>query len=214
MKIFVLFGLCSLLAACGTSIVASVEHFSDGFSTSPSNIYMVRAIPSVGDEPTLEERSYASALTEQMSKGGHKVTSNPAEATHTVFFGIHISRPNTTTSVVAAPVYGMVPSGTSFTSGYASGNAFSGTTTQMQTFGVRGYVPTTVTQTTYMRVGTAVIFLASGPNTRRPISQIRARSEGNCGVLSIVAPYVARAIVERLGKPGSDIIQIPFDGRC
>jgi hypothetical protein len=207
-------GFFLLLAACGANLKASVEHFSDGFSASPSNVYFVRAIPAAGDEPTLEERSYASALTEQMLKAGHVVTLNPAEATHNVFFGLQISRPNTTTSVVAAPVYGMVPSGTSFTSGYATGNAFSARTTQMQTFGVQGYVPTTVNATTYMRVGTVVIFSASGPNIRRPISQIRARSEGSCGVLSIVAPSIARAIVEQLGKAGSDTIQIPFEGRC
>jgi hypothetical protein len=214
MKAFLAFALTLLLAGCGTRLNASVEHFTEGFSVSPSNVYFVRAIPSVGDQTNLEERSYASALSAQLLKAGHSVTSNPSEATHNIFFGLSISNPKTNSSVVAAPVYGMVPSGTSFTSGYAAGNTFSATTTQMQTFGVRGYVPQTVTETTFMRVGTILIFPTTGPNTRQPVSQIRVRSEGSCGILSIVAPSMARAVVERLGKPGSETIQVPFEGRC
>lgn len=214
MKFFLLFGLGLLLGACTPRITASVEHFSDGFTVSPSNVYFVRPIPSAGDEPTIEDRSYAAILADQLTKSGHTVTQNASEATHVILFGLQIGAPNTRTSVGSVPIYGTVPSGTSFTSGYSTGGFYSARTTQVPTVGVTGYMPTSVTTTTFTRVGSAVIFPASRSGGPRPVSQIRVRSEGSCGMLSSVAPSLARAVVERLGKPGAETIDLPFDGRC
>jgi hypothetical protein len=214
MRFVFLIGLGVLLGACTPRLTANVEHFSDGFTASPSNVYFVRPIPSAGDEPTIEERSYAAMLADQLSKAGHTVTQNLSEASHVILFGLQIGAPNTRTSVGATPVYGMVPSGTSVTTGYNTGGFYSARTTQMQTFGVTGYMPTSVTTTTFTRVGSAVIFPAPRSGTPRPVSQIRVRSEGSCGMLSSVAPTLARAVVERLGKPGAETIDLPFEGRC
>lgn len=205
---------CLSLAACAQRLSASVENFSDGFAVSQNNVYAVYPIAARGGQPTLEERSYAALLMSELRRAGHRVTENTNDATHVIFFGISIGDPVRSTDIVATPVFGMVPSGVVTTTGTSFANSFSATTTQMQTLGVTGYVPTTVNTTTFRRTGIMVVFSTNTPESRRPVAEIRARSEGTCGVLSLVATPLTRAMVTRLAQPGAAMITEQFDSNC
>lgn len=163
-------------------------------------------MPSEDQADSLEFRSYASLLSEQLASRGWQPTSF-ADADVAVFLQYQISQGQRV--AFSYPIFGQVPTGSSTTSGtvstYGNTSTFNATTRQNSTTGVVG--TGTGSRVEYDRAIQLTIYSASAYRETKRMERLyegTMRSSGSTGDLATVMPALVRGLLlDFPGKSGT-----------
>ncbi len=165
---------------------------------------------------SLEFIAVGARLLEKLLAQGYTLPEPSKKADFVAFLTYGIDDGRTTTSSV--PIYGKTGGGTSYTSGTVSGYSgntanFNATTTSMPTYGVVSSVMASSTE--YKRKVNIDIYRVKDENLSK-VYEIRGTSEGSCGNLNAIFPFILQAMFEMFpGANGvSNIKKVKWDGKC
>lgn len=204
------------LSACATTLPAPLTlngrvtrfHVIDA---APRSFVLV---PDDGGIGSLEWRTYAALAKQQLTlRGWSEVSFESADVA--IFLQYQIAQGRSV--VFSQPVFGMVPSGTSQTTGtittYGNRATVNSTTTQGQTFGVVG--TTTGSRTVYDRAVKVTMFSVPAYRESQRMESVyeaEIRSTGSVGDLPTVMPSLIQGLMSGFpGRSGSvNDVHIPI----
>jgi hypothetical protein len=210
--------LIGALAACTDatqtrSIHSSVEAFASDDRLGPNDRVFVMTAAAPGTE-TLEQRSWIALVGRQFEQRGIAVTRNLQDATAIATVGFRIDSGRDVAVTFQEPQWGVVgyttTRVTTVPQRVGPGSALTGTTTTTPQFGVTGYRTQQRTEQRFRRQGVFAIARPVPEGARPvPIFEARLSSEGWCGLLSALAPYMAEALFATYPAGGARRVSIP-----
>lgn len=207
-----------LLTACAPRMQSSVEAFAspDGIGARDRVIVFTAVEP--GRE-TLEHRSWVELVEAQLTRRGVMVTRSPAEATLIAGIDLRIDGGRDVSSTFTIPQWGVTGYSGSNTIGTVNrfGNmaTLNAATTYTPQYGITGYQTGSRTDRVFRRMATLIVLRPSSPGSRpQPVFESRAVSEGECGILSPLAPHLVDALFTTFPAGGTRRVTVPIEGRC
>lgn len=213
MRILVVLLTALLLAACGTT-PPRLEGTVTRFHNLPPGPTSFAIVPNPDQESSLEFRSYAGLVAQQLvSRGWQQTAFDSAQVA--VFLQYQISQGRQV--AFTYPILGSVPTGRSTTTGtvstYGNRSTVNATTTQQSTLGVVG---TGVgSHTEFDRAARVVMYsipFYKATNKLEPVLEVEIRSTGSTGDLPTVMPVLVRGLFDDFpGTSGTTRrVSVPF----
>lgn len=181
-----------LVGGCATQVETNVTAFHTLQNGGRGQTFVM--IPYEDQEGSLEWRTYAGLVSQQLVAKGLMAAERLAEADLAVFMAYAIDGGRT--SVSAVPMFGQTGGGTtSTTTGYVGSRPVYASTYTPPTYGVTGFVP--VEDTVYGRALKIIIIDAKRSFAAKkplPVYEATATSAGSSGTLNIVMPAIVSGI--------------------
>lgn len=208
-----------LLVGCIQPPVKSqVEAFSSTDAPRPGERVLVFPAVKPGTE-TLETESWVRLASAEFTARGFLVVSDPRQAD--LFAGVLVSMNGArdVTESYAIPQFGVTGYSGAYTSGsiqgYGNTATYQSNTTLTPTYGVTGYTTGVTTNRVFDRGAFLKIYRREANSTTpKEVFSAKALSTGSCGILSVVAPPIIRALFERFPQGGSGTVSEKWSGKC
>lgn len=184
--------LALMAGGCATQVETNITAFHTLQNGGRGQTFVM--IPYEDQEGSLEWRTYAGLVSQQLVAKGLVTVERIADADLAVFMAYAIDRGRTTVSTV--PMYGQTGGGTtSTTTGYVGSRPVYASTYTPPTYGVTGYVP--VEDTVYGRALKIIIIDAKRSFAEKkpvPVYEATATSTGSSGTLNVVMPSIVNGV--------------------
>ena len=205
MKKGILVAACLGLSGCmgGTQVFSEVAKF-DSLPAAPQGIKLA-LVPLNDQEGDIEFTSYSSAMKPRLEAQGFQVVDDPSKADLWAFFDYGVGDPRTEN--FSYPLFGQTGGGTTYHSGTVSSSSgsatFSGTSTQMPTFGVVG--SGSGSRTVYDRFFTLEIVdpLNSTQDKVDVLYKADVRSSGSSGTFLPISDCIFEAVFDEFRGTGA-----------
>jgi hypothetical protein len=172
-------------------------------------------------QDSLEFQAYAARVEQKLVQRGYAIAPSGARPTHILFMDYGIDDGRTETSSYSVPQFGVTGYSGATTRGtvsrVGSTSYVNATTTGTPIYGVTGYQSGTTSATVFRRfVNADVVQLDKSSDTHKKVYEGRLKSEGTCGNLPLVMPYLIDLLLSEFpgqtGQAGKR--QVPWDGKC
>jgi hypothetical protein len=203
------------ISACVTAVSTSVENYS----ALPNN-YRGTTVSIVAFPPKVNEslawKRQKKIFESELSRKGFRVVSHDY-SNYVAIISYGIDGGTTTTETVSTPIYGQTGGGYTTHSGtvrsnYGGYGSYYGSSYTMPTYGIVGTNVNSYNVTVFQRSLSVNI---EQRDNRKRVFEGNVTSEGTCGKISTILPYLAKAMFEKFPN-GSGEVEVPFrkDAQC